>query len=226
MNELIIILNLILLESLLSIDNATVLSIMVQKVPFNQQAKALKYGIIGAFVFRGICLFIASWLIKIMWLKIIGGLYLIWLTLEHFFLSGDSENEIKTKKLFGLSQFWSMVVMVEIMDLAFSLDNIFAAVALTNNIWLIMIGVFIGIISMRFIAQRFTVLINKYPLLIDSAFVVILFLGFKLITAGILDYITKNNPLNSHEFDLYFSIFMMIIFFIPLFFNKSLWLRK
>jgi len=57
---------------------------MVKHLKPELQQKALKYGIIGAYVFRGIALFLAAWLIKFAWLKLLGGLYLIYLAVKHF----------------------------------------------------------------------------------------------------------------------------------------------
>jgi YkoY family integral membrane protein len=81
---LLIILNLIVIESLLSVDNAAVLATMVLDLPKEQRNRALRYGIIGAYVFRGICLFLAAWLVKIWWLKPLGGLYLLYLAFNYF----------------------------------------------------------------------------------------------------------------------------------------------
>lgn len=189
-NALIIILNLIIIESLLSIDNAAVLATMVMDLPQHQRAKALRYGIIGAYVFRGLCLLFAAWLIKIWWLKPLGGLYLLYLAYDYFRRKATPQHEddmlVKEEKWFykisyGLiGSFWATVVAVEIMDLAFSLDNVFAAVAFTDNIWLVCIGVFIGILAMRFVAQWFVKLLERYPFLETSAFLVIGILGLKL----------------------------------------------
>src|SRR5882757_1845243 len=79
---LLIIGNLILIESLLSVDNAAVLATMVMDLPQSQRQRALKYGIIGAYVFRGICLLLATYLVGIWWLKGVGGLYLLYLAVE------------------------------------------------------------------------------------------------------------------------------------------------
>ena len=187
---MLIVLNLIVIESLLSVDNAAVLATMVMDLPKEQRGKALKYGIIGAYVFRGICLLLAAWLTKIWWLKPIGGLYLIYLSYDYFKskMTPASEDDTLNKKenriykytLGLLGPFWGTVALVEIMDLAFSIDNVFAAVAFTKNIWLICIGVFIGILAMRFVAQGFVRLMEKYAFLETSAFIVIALLGFKL----------------------------------------------
>ena len=83
-NSLIIIFNLILIESLLSVDNAAVIATMVLDLPPDQRKRALRYGILGAYFFRGLCLIFAAWLIKIWWLKPLGGLYLIYLAVDYF----------------------------------------------------------------------------------------------------------------------------------------------
>lgn len=227
--NLLIIFNLLILESLLSVDNAAVLAIMVKDLPAKDQPHALRYGILGAFAFRGLSLFIASWLIKILWLKIVGGVYLLYLVYGHFTPKNDTLEEgvaAKDSKIYkfamrlGLNRLWATVLLVEIMDMAFSIDNIFASVAMTSNITLILIGVFIGIVSMRYVAQWFTVLIGKHPSLETSAFVVIALLGLKLILSGIVDYQSESalrTFISSRTFDFSFSGAMMLIFFIPLF---------
>lgn len=192
--SLVVVLNLILIESLLSVDNAAVLATMVLDLPKDQRKKALKYGIIGAYVFRGICLLFASFLIQIWWFKPVGGIYLLVLAIRHFFFRKKQpeaqliEDEInmahkswlyrKTLGLFGT--FWATVILVELMDLAFSIDNVIAANAYTKNIVLIWVGVFIGILAMRFVAQGFVRLMEKYPFLDTCAYIVIALLGAKL----------------------------------------------
>ncbi len=228
-----IILNLILMESLLSVDNAAVLAVMVQDLPDNQKNKALRYGILGAYVLRGVCLLFAAYLVKILWLKIAGGIYLCYLTYRFFTKQDDANGDgipdskqgfiyTHAHKLFGT--FWSTVILVEIMDLTFSIDNIFAAVAFTPNIYLICTGVFIGILAMRFIAQYFVMLMQKYPFLERTTFIVIAILGIKLILSGICDYIPGNpiTPvLNNHLTDICFSICILLMFFLPILFKHK-----
>ncbi len=226
-----IILDLILIESLLSVDNAAVLATMVMDLPKKMRNKALQYGIIGAYVFRGICLFFASYMVKILWLKALGGLYLAYITYNHFkkyFTKQKSEVEEMIDKrenwIYKLTSgaigiFWSTVILVEVMDLAFSIDNIFAAVAITNNLYLICIGVFIGILAMRFVAQSFVQLMETYPFLEDTAFAVIGILGLKLIFSSGVDYFASESMkeiVNGHTADLIFSLITASFFFVPL----------
>ena len=188
--SLLVVGNLVLVESLLSVDNAAVLATMVMDLPAKQRTAALKYGVIGAYFFRGICLFFASVLVQIWWLKPVGGFYLLYLV--HAWLKGrktpQKEDDYFDKQgnwfyrlvSAPLGTFWSTVLLVEMMDLAFSIDNIFAAVAFTDNLVLICTGVFIGILAMRFVAQGFVGLMERYPFLEACAFTVIGLLGFKL----------------------------------------------
>jgi YkoY family integral membrane protein len=183
--------NLIIIESLLSVDNAAVLATMVMDLPEKQRNKALKYGIWGAYFFRGLAMIFAAVLIKIWWLKPIGGLYLLYLVYSWWKgkQTETKEDDIIDKKgnwlyratvgTFG--NFWATVALVELMDMAFSIDNVFAAVAFTPNIILVCIGVFIGILAMRFIAQWFVKLMGKYTFLETAAFIVIGILGLKLL---------------------------------------------
>lgn len=192
--SLVVVLNLILIESLLSVDNAAVLATMVLDLPKDQRKKALKYGIIGAYVFRGICLLFASLLIQVWWFKPVGGIYLLLLAIKHFFFRKKKSEEqlieeeleqahkswLYRKTLGAFGPFWATVILVELMDLAFSIDNVIAANAYTKNIVLIWAGVFIGILAMRFVAQGFVRLMEKYPFLDTCAYIVIALLGCKL----------------------------------------------
>jgi YkoY family integral membrane protein len=225
---------LIVIESLLSVDNAAVLATMVTGLPKDQRDKALKYGIFGAYFFRGICLILAGVLVSIWWLKPLGGLYLLYLvydwwkgkqteTTEDDFDNVDVQGNWFYRSTVGvIGSFWATVGLVEIMDLTFSIDNVLAVVAYTNNTVVIIIGVFIGILAMRFVAQGFVKLMEKYDFLETSAFVVIAVLGIKLSLAG-LEGISGNASIDafnavmkSHTVDWIFSGITVAIFAVPI----------
>lgn len=227
---LFIILNLVLIESLLSVDNAAVLATMVMDLPEKQRGRALKYGIIGAYVFRGLSLVFASWLVEIWWLKPVGGIYLLYLCIDYFRTRATPEKDDDTlnksesvfyKYTLGLfGQFWATVVLVEVMDMAFSIDNVLAAVAYTENIYLICTGVFIGILAMRFVAQGFVNLMQKFTFLATAAFIVVGVLGLKLMISLYSHYYPKDDfaiMIESHAADFWFSILTVAIFFVPVF---------
>jgi YkoY family integral membrane protein len=221
--------NLIIIESLLSVDNAAVLATMVMDLPEKQRDKALKYGIWGAYIFRGLAMIFAAFLIQIWWLKPLGGLYLLYLVYD--FWKGkqteEKDDDILDKNsnwlyratVGSLGNFWATVALVELMDMAFSIDNVFAAVAFTPNIILVCLGVFIGILAMRFIAQWFVKLMGKYSFLETAAFIVIAILGIKL-TLSLYEHFYPESSfskfLGSHAADIGISILTVSIFFIPI----------
>jgi tellurite resistance protein TerC len=82
--------------------------------------------------------------------------------------------------------FWSVVLAVELADLAFSLDNVVAVVALSDNLYLVMFGVFIGIVAMRFAAGIFTWMILREPILKPAAYLVVFNIGAELLLAEFL----------------------------------------
>jgi YkoY family integral membrane protein len=231
--------NLIIIESLLSVDNAAVLATMVMDLPKEERARALRYGIIGAYVFRGICLLVAAWLVKIWWLKPLGGLYLLYLTYDYFKSKAtvktdddtlDKESNWLYKMTIGwMGRFWATVALVELMDLAFSIDNVFAAVAFSDNLILICFGVFVGILAMRFVAQGFVMLMEKNPFLETAAFIVIGVLGLKLMLS-LLEHFMPDTAfsqfLGSHAADWGVSIITVSIFVIPLLTSRFLGFPK
>ncbi len=215
MTEVLIFLNIMILEIVLSIDNAAVLAAMVKELPKNQQKKALTYGIAGAYLFRGFALVFASLLVQLVWLKVVGGLYLIYLAYKALF--GHSEGGVNgmNVKIGWLSPLWSTIVAIEIMDLVFSIDNVFAAVAFTSNIWLICGGVFVGILAMRFATTKFVKILEKNPILEKVAYWVIGVLGLKLLSSYWL------HDLNTESIDAVFSILTLLAFIIPLIIKKK-----
>ena len=216
MTEVLIFLNIIILEIVLSIDNAAVLAAMVKELPKEQQKKALTYGIAGAYVFRGLALLFASVLIKLVWLKVAGGLYLIYLAYNALSTNVEQGGESKmTIKIPFLSALWSTIVAIEMMDLVFSIDNVFAAVAFTPNLWLICGGVFVGILAMRFATTKFVKVLEKNPILERVAYWVIGALGLKLVSSYWL------HDLNTEAIDAVFSILTLLAFVVPLIIKKK-----
>lgn len=225
--SLFIVANILFMETMLSVDNAAVLAVMVKKLPENQRAKALEYGIWGAFILRGLALCFVSVLISVWWLKVAGGLYLIYLCYGHFSAANDTieepsdPNNSTIFKWFSkyLSVFWATVGLVEVMDMAFSLDNIFAVTSFTHFIGLIIVGVFIGIVCMRFVAVKFVKLMQKFPFLENIAYIVIGCLGVKLAVTLYTHYYPEtgfSKAFASEHADLITSLITICIFFIPI----------
>ena len=175
---------LVALEGLLSADNAMVLAVLVLGLPKAEQQKALRYGIVGAFAFRAIATLLAVYLIHLAVIKILGAGYLLYLVFRHF--SGQESAEQrrtppKAKSIFGLTPFWSTVLKVELTDIVFAVDSILVAVAMSSKTWVVLSGGILGIVMMRLVIGKLLSLVERYPPLVDGAFVIIAWVGLKLL---------------------------------------------
>jgi YkoY family integral membrane protein len=187
---------LVLLEGLLSADNALVMAIMVLGLPKREHKKALRYGLVGGFGFRILATLLAVYLIRLAWVKLLGGLYLLYLAYSHFW-SGQTDEERRTapkaKPWLGMSAFWAAVVRIELVNLAFSIDSILVAVAVSPKLWVVVTGGILGIVAMRLVVGQVIALIERYPALVDGAFIIIAWVAVKLIvdylhTAGFVAF--------------------------------------
>lgn len=168
---------LVFLEGILSIDNAVVLALMVKPLPPKLQKRALTWGIAGAITFRIFAISMASKLIEWRWVKYVGGGYLVYLALHHFWSKATS----KSSKPAKARSFWGTVLVIELTDIAFAIDSILAAVALTPKVPLVIIGGLLGMILMRFGATVFVKLLNRFPNFESSAYQLVFLIGLKLI---------------------------------------------
>ena len=194
--DLVTILLLVALEGLLSADNAMVLAVLVLGLPRHQQQKALRYGILGAFAFRITATVFAAYMIQVSWVQLVGGLYLLYLPYQHFWGHESSEGRRAFKPArpwLGMSAFWATVVKVELTDIVFAVDSILVAVAMSNKLWVIITGGVLGIIAMRLVIGQLLAIVSKYPALVDGAFIIIAWVGIKLLieylhSIGILQF--------------------------------------
>jgi tellurite resistance protein TerC len=200
----IIILQLIFLEGILSIDNAAVIGALVSPLPDhervvwpralqwlgdwlhpllgNQRLAALRVGLLGAYIGRGSMLFLTSFLIHNSWIKLLGAAYLIHLAFDNLedMTSAGSEEDEEIRPI-KVQSFWGTVLTVELMDLIFSIDNVVAAVSLSDKVWVVMVGVGIGILTMRFAAGIFSYAVIREPILKQAAYILVLNIGLELI---------------------------------------------
>ena len=182
--DILLILELIILEGVLSIDNALALAAIVKKRLSNpqEQKRALLWGIVGSYVFRTIIIFVGVYIIQNQWVKAIAGIYLLYLSITELFFSAPPKNKtISLTKIPLLSPLWTTIIYVELMDVMFSIDSIGVALALSQKIWVLVTGSIIGILIMRLAANKFINLISKFPVLIKTAFILVGLAGLNMI---------------------------------------------
>ena len=203
---------LVILEGLLSADNALVVAVMILGLPRRQQKMALRYGLLGAFAFRIVATLLAVYLIRLAWVKLLGGLYLVYLTYQHFFRSGDAEQRSKprpAKPWLGLSALWGTILKVELVNVAFSVDSILVAVAISSKTWVVLVGGLLGIVAMRIVISQLLVIVRRYPTLVDGAFVIIALVGAKLL----IEYASAMNWIH-YEMPKWLSLGLIAITFL------------
>jgi tellurite resistance protein TerC len=201
-----IVVQLIFLEGILSLDNAAVLGAMAAALPDDrpvpwpaslrnlgrildrllgpQRTAALRVGLLGAYAGRSLMLALAAWVMRSPWLKLLGALYLFRLATQGL-CGSDQEEESKGREI-ERSRFWEVVVAVELADLAFSLDNVVAATALSDRLSIVVLGVAIGILIMRFAAGIFAYLVGREPILEQAAYGLVLIISVELLVEGVL----------------------------------------
>ncbi|MFC0014086.1 MULTISPECIES: TerC family protein [Allobacillus] len=214
-----VLLVLIGLEGILAADNALVLAIMVKHLPEKERKKALFYGLFGAFVLRLGSLFIISFLVDVWQMQAIGAAYLLFIALNHLFRkfvlhkADESAEDSAISKPKKGSGFWMTVVKVEFADIAFAIDSILAAVALAmalpntdlpqiggmdgGKFLVILTGGLIGVIIMRFAATYFVKLLNERTGLETAAFIIVGWVGVKLL---VLTLAHEDIALIPHDF--------------------------
>jgi len=199
------------LEGLLSADNAMVLAVLVLGLPKSEQRKALRYGILGAFAFRAAATVLAVYLIRLGWVKLGGAAYLLYLSIHHFSQSGGAAARRvppKAKPQFGLSAFWATVAKVEATDIVFAIDSILVAVAMSSKIWVILSGGILGIVMMRMVIGRLLAIVERYPPLVDGAFVIIAWVAIKLV----IEYLHFEGYIDI-EFPKWLSLGVIVVIF-------------
>jgi YkoY family integral membrane protein len=206
---------LVLLEGVLSIDNALVLGLLAGKLPRRLQGKALTYGLVGAFAFRLIAIATAQYLLHWDWVKLAGGGYLIYVAVKHFLFGDKSEPHEDANPQAPAEQnapFWPTVLAIELTDIAFAVDSILAAIALVGpppeaspppalhpKLWVVVTGGMLGVILMRVAAVLFIRLLERFPRFEISAYLLVLVIGLKLLLDFIFNSGQGPDVLNFHS---------------------------
>ncbi len=245
--DIIIVVILIVMEGILSVDNALVLGMLARRLPKHQQSRALTWGLIGAFVFRLAAIAFIGQLLQWHWAKLLGGLYLLYVALKYFIveahekvdesivespeggptlvdantgmpLSAESElAELEARTVIPVPDadetnvlgpvgkkypnFWLTIASIELTDIAFAVDSIFAAMAFIppmpqgkTKLWVVFMGGFMGVILMRYAAVAFIKLLEKFPRFEVSAYLLVTVIAGKLLAEYFLPQLDFHSP--------------------------------
>ena len=176
---------LISLELVLSADNAIALASITKKLPnIDSQRLALNFGIFLSLIFRIILILMAQVVLKLWPIKLIASLYLLWLFFSKLYELNNFEknNNININKTddkeFSIIK---IIFMLSFADLAFSIDSVTAAVAISDQFLLVITGAIIGVIALRFTSGLFIQWLEDYKRLELSGYIAVGLIGFKLL---------------------------------------------
>lgn len=210
--DVVIFLTLLLLEGVLSFDNAAILAALVRKLPQEQRRKALLYGLGGAYFFRFVAILLVAFIIEYPWLKILGGAYLVYLMAKHLFEREPHPHDVPNmakRSFLGLSPFWGVVVAVELADIAFALDQVLVAVGLFadnegtgSKVLLIVLASFAAILLLRISAYYVGRLMDWFPRLETLAYIAVGWVGIKLIVSSTAHYVGLEDSLLVHILEM------------------------
>lgn len=170
---------LVALEAVLSADNAIALASIAQGLEDEElERRALNFGLLAAFVLRMVLILTATWVIKFWQFELLGALYLLWLVFQHFSTPEGPEGEHHGPRF---SSLWQAIPLIALTDLAFSLDSVTTAIAVSDKTWLVLTGATIGIITLRFMAGLFIRWLDEYLHLEDAGYITVGFVGLRLL---------------------------------------------
>lgn len=178
---------LIALEAVLSADNAIALAALTQGLyERKQQQRALNIGLVLAYVLRMTLILTATWVIHFWQVELAGALYLLWLVWQYFSSSSDDDGEHPHHGP-RFASLWQAIPMIAVTDLAFSLDSVTTAIAISDEIWVILLGATIGVITLRFMAGLFIRWLNEFTHLEDAGYLTVALVGVRLLIRVIND---------------------------------------
>lgn len=195
-----------LLEAVLSADNAVAIAALVRDLePAPLRTKALNWGLVAAFLLRALLICLAIWVVRFPQVQVLGGLYLIWLAARHFQaqLNGEADDEALDPDRPRLP-FASVIGLVALTDLAFSLDSVTAAVAVTDELWLVIAGGAMGVAMLRLLAGLVMGWMERFVNLQNAAYLTVLAVGLRLTARVLAPALAPSEPA---------VLVMMLVFF-------------
>lgn len=198
-NSLVPLLTLIVLETILGIDNIIFISILSDKLPAEQQARFRYWGLGLVMVMRLGLLTLIAWIMQLNTtlftvagidisgkgiILLVGGLFLIYKStteIFHYTELGNTANEPTATK----ASFRDLLIQVLILDLVFSLDSIITAVGMVSELWVIYTAVIVSVGIMLVAAKPISEFIIRHPSFKILALCFLLVIGISLMAEGL-----------------------------------------
>ncbi|AKG23175.1 TerC family protein [Calothrix sp. 336/3] len=182
----IVLLVLICLEAILSADNAIALAAIAQGLEDKKlEQQALNLGLVVAYVLRITLLLTATWVQQFWQFELLGAAYLLWLVFQHFTSPEEEDGHHHHGPRF--TSLLQVIPIIALTDLAFSLDSVTTAIAVSSERWLVITGTTIGVITLRFMAGLFIKWLDEFTNLEDAGYITVALVGLRLLLKVIND---------------------------------------
>lgn len=166
------------LEAVLSADNAIALAAIAQGLEDPKlQNRALNIGLVFAYVLRISLILTATWVTQFWQFELLGAAYLLWLVFQYFTSDGEGAEHHGPR----FNSLWQAIPVIAFTDLAFSLDSVTTAIAVSQETWLVLTGATIGIVTLRFMAGLFIGWLDEYVHLEDAGYITVALVGLRLL---------------------------------------------
>jgi YkoY family integral membrane protein len=218
-----VIVSLIVIEGLLSVDNILAIASLASRLPENQRKLAVRLGLAGAYLYRGLALLFATYILQYEWVKFIGAFYLIHLMAEHFSDLAAEEDADPETRPHAARTFLGTILAIQFMDLSLSVDNVITAVAMTDKKWVIYTGVGLGLLTLWMFATLSLKLVERFPILKDTAFLLIGYVGIILLVEMTAEY-AYHEHLHITAFQKFIGLAIIII--LSLWYSRDARLRQ
>ena len=190
LEQLFISFQIILIDIVMAADNAIIIGLIAANFAPNNRKKIMAWGVAAAFIFRIIFAFSASWMFEFAWIKILGGVLLLWVINN---IRQDLFNQKRVRSPLVKSNetvsFTQGVYRVLIADLTLSFDNVLGVVgAAKDNYHLLVVGLLLSVFLIATLASYFADYIKKHQWLGYVGIFVILIIAIQLIIGGFVNY--------------------------------------
>jgi YkoY family integral membrane protein len=180
-----VLLVLVALEAVLSADNAIALAAIAQGLEDSTlQRRALNFGLAFAYILRIGLILTATWVVQFWQFELAGAAYLLWLAFQYFSSDKGEDSEHHGPRF---SSLWQAIPIIAVTDMAFSLDSVTTAIAVSKETWLVLTGGTIGVITLRFMAGLFIRWLDEYVHLEDAGYITVGLVGSRLLIRAIND---------------------------------------
>ncbi len=186
------VLQIVWIDLLLSGDNAIVIALACRNLPPEQRQMGMLLGAGAAIGLRIIFALMITLLLGVPFLKIIGGLLLLWIGVKLATGEDEAHEDVKAS-----DQLWGAVKTIAIADAVMSLDNVLAISAASHgNVWLFIFGLLLSIPLIIFGAQLITSIIERFPVFIWLGAALLGWIAGEMIATDpiIIDWLKANMP--------------------------------